>query len=248
MYKTLRPKKLSEEVVNHFTELILQKQLRPGDRLPPERQLAEELGVSRTALREAVKMLQEKGLLDSKQGSGTFVRSLSADALAESLTLYVQSDESRYLELMELRSILDVELAGRLAETAIEHHIATLDKHVERMWHLLDKPDEFAAEDVAFHLDFYRAMDNSVLMSIVQPIMVLLEAAMRVTFDAPGSTESSLRRHVALMDRIRARDGEGARRTMGAIISRGEERVREYVRAHHAETLAGAEAYDQVCG
>jgi GntR family transcriptional regulator, transcriptional repressor for pyruvate dehydrogenase complex len=239
VYKTMKQKKLSEEVVSHFTELIMQQQLRPGDRLPPERQLAEELGVSRTSLREAVKRLQEKGLLDARQGSGTFVRSLSADALSESLSLFVQSDINRYLGLMELRSILDVEIAGRLAVSATEDDIAHLMQHIELMSHLLDSPDKFADEDVAFHLAFYESMNNSLLMSIVQPIMTLLNEAMQVTFVAPGAAASSLRRHIALIECIRAHDAEGARGVMRAIIARGEERVSEHLRATHSAMIAG---------
>ncbi len=242
MYKTFKPKKLSDEVVKHFTELIMDQELRPGDKLPPERQLAEELGVSRTVLREAVKMLEEKGLLDSKQGSGTYVCTLSAQAITESVTLYVRSDINRYIELMEMRSILDVEVAGRLAESATEEDIATLSRHIARMWDLLDRPEEFAAEDVEFHLAFYRAMHNSVLMSLVQPILDLLEGAMRFTVDAPGSTESSLRRHVALLDHIKDHDAEGARRTMNEIIERGEQRVVDHLRRSFVMKEARVEA------
>ncbi len=242
MYKTFRPTKLSGEVVNHFTELIVQQRLQPGDKLPPERDLCEQLGVSRTVLREAVKMLEEKGLLDSIQGSGTYVRSLSPHAISETVTLYVRSDQSRYIELMELRGILDVELAGRLAERATDDEIAALQQHIENMRQLLDDSEAFSLEDVAFHTTFYQAAKNSVLMSIVQPILDLLVDVNRLTFTDPGSTASSLQRHAAVMESIRARDSEGARRAMSAIINRGEQRVLDHVAATQIANRAGVGA------
>jgi GntR family transcriptional regulator, transcriptional repressor for pyruvate dehydrogenase complex len=241
MYKTFKATKISGEVANHCTELIVQQQLQAGDKLPSERELCEQFGISRTVLREAVKMLEEKGLLDSKQGSGTYVRSVSPQAISDSVTLYVRSDQSRYIELMELRSILDVELAGRLAEKASDAEVAALTHHIENMWQLLDSPEAFSAEDVAFHTTFYTAMHNSVLMSIVQPIMDLLEDVMRMSFTDPGSMESSLKRHVALVDCIRNRDSEGARRTMRAIISRGEQRVEDHLLAAQATNKPGSD-------
>jgi GntR family transcriptional repressor for pyruvate dehydrogenase complex len=242
MYKTFRPTKLSGEVVNHFTELIVQQQLQPGHKLPPERDLCEQLGVSRTVLREAVKMLEEKGLLETRQGSGTYVRTFSPQAISDSMSLYVRSDQRRYIELMELRSILDVELAGRLAEQATEAEIAGLQQHIEKMRQLVGDAEAFAAEDVAFHTRFYQAAHNSVLLSIAQPIMDLLEDVNRVTFIEPGSMESSLERHAAVTDCIRNHDREGARLAMLDIISRGEQRVRDHLVPNHVASKSGLAA------
>jgi len=227
IYKTIKQKRLSSEVVNQITDLILQNHLQPGDKLPPERQLAEELGISRTALREAMKALEERGLVEVKQGSGTFVCSPSFEVVSDSLSLLLQTNMARYLELMEVRGILDVEMAGRLAQEATEEDIERLGERIARMWQVLDSPEEFVQEDVAFHIEFYQAMKNELLLTIMQPVMELLVEAMGITFEAPGSAESSLRRHEKLVERIRARDTEGARSAMGEIISRGVERLKE---------------------
>lgn len=227
IYRTVKQKRLSSEVANQITDLILQNHLQLGDKLPPERQLAEELGVSRTVLREAMKALEERGLVEVKQGSGTFVCSPSFEMVSDSLSLLLQADMARYLELMEVRRILDVEIAGRLAEEATEKDIDRLDDKIARMWQVLDSPEEFVEEDVAFHMEFYEAMKNELLLTIMQPVTELLMEAMGMTFEAPGSAESSLRRHEKLVERIRARDAEGARSAMWEIISRGMERLKE---------------------
>lgn len=234
MYKTFAPRKLSDDVVDHLTGLIVAKQLRPGDRLPPERELAEQFGVSRTVIREAVKMLGEKGLLDSRQGSGTWVREFSSQSISQSFALYVESDINRYLELMDLRGILDVEIVGRLAQSASSEQVAILEEHIGRMNELLDKPADFSEADCAFHLEIYRSMDNTLLMSIVDPIVTLLEAVNLITVESSGGAETSLRRHTLLVKHIADHDAEGARQAMHEIIRGAEGRVREVVRRRTA--------------
>jgi GntR family transcriptional repressor for pyruvate dehydrogenase complex len=231
-YRAIRQKKrLSEDVVSQITDLILSKHLQPGDRLPSEHRLVEELGVSRSVVREGIKALEERGLVEVKQGSGTFVRSPSSEMVSDSFSLFLRTRIEQYSKLMEVRGILDVEIAGLLAERATEQDLERLGKSIERMWELLDSPREFAEEDVAFHMAFYAAMKNEVLLMIMQPIMEMLSEAMSVTFEAPGSPESSLQRHQKLVERIRARDSEGARDAMREIILRGEGRLQEAVQA-----------------
>jgi GntR family transcriptional repressor for pyruvate dehydrogenase complex len=229
-------KRLSEDLVNQITDLILSKHLQPGDRLPSEHRLVEELGVSRSVVREGIKALEERGLVEVKQGSGTFVRSPSSEMVSDSFSLFLRTRIARYSKLMEVRGILDVEIAGLLAQRATEEDLERLSKSIERMWELLESPQEFVEEDVAFHMAFYAAMKNEVLLTIMQPIMEMLSEAMSVTFEAPGSPESSLRRHETLVQRIQAGDSEGAREAMREIIYRGEGRLTEALRA---EELGG---------
>ena len=236
LYTTVGQKRrLSEEVVDQITDLILSERLQPGDKLPPEQRLAEELGVSRSVVREAIKGLEEKELVEIKQGSGTFVRSPSAEKASDSFSLFLRTRIARSSMLMEVRRILDVEIAALLAERATQGDLEVLSESIARMWQLLDSPDRFVDEDVAFHMSFYAAMKNEVLMMIMQPIMELLSEAMSMTFEAPGSAESSLRRHEKLLQRIRARDSDGARRAMREIISRGEERLEEALQSEEVE-------------
>lgn len=219
-------KRLYREVVDQVTGRILDDHLQPGDRLPAERDLAQQLGVSRTAVREAIRALEEKGLVEVHQGSGTFVRSPAADSVSASLALFLQTNVTRYLQLMDLRAILDVEIAGRLADKIEPEDLAGLRARIERMHRLLDSPGEYAREDAAFHMDFYRAAKNDVLLMIMQPVMDLLEEAMSVSFREPGSSESSLALHEKMVEQIAAGDAAGARRTVRQILSRGERRMR----------------------
>lgn len=195
--------------------------------MPSERELAAELGVSRTVLREAIKALEERELVEVRHGSGTFVRNPSINSIAKSFSLIVWTDPGRYFELMDVREYLDVEIAGRLAESAGEKDLNAMQRSVERMWQLLDSPKAFSQEDVAFHLAFYKATKNELLLTIMLPITELLMEAMELTFESPGSAEMSLRRHEKLLNCIVDGDAEGARQTMQEIIRRGKERLQE---------------------
>lgn len=228
MYKTIpKSKRLYEEVVNQIIDLVRQKQLQPGDRLPSERELADELGVSRTVLREAIKTLQERELVEVRHGSGMYIRNPSVETIAKSVSLVVWMEPTRYFQLMDVREYLEVEIAGRLAESATEEDLQEMSQAIERMWQLLDSPKEFSQQDVAFHMAFYKATKNDVLLTIMQPITELLVEAMELTFVSPGSAEMSLRRHEQLLEYIRAGDAQAARRTMREIIVRGKGRLQE---------------------
>jgi GntR family transcriptional repressor for pyruvate dehydrogenase complex len=230
-------RRLSEDVVRQITDLILSQRLQPGDRLPSGQQLAEELGVSRSVVREGIKALEERGLVEVKQGSGTFVSSPSPEMMSDSFSLFLRTRIPRYAQLMEVRRILDVEIAALLAERAKEDDLKDLASAIAQMWQALDLPAEYVQHDVAFHMAFYAATRNEVLLTIMQPIMELLSEAMSMTFEAPGSAESSLRRHEKLFERIRAGDSEGARLAMREILARGEQRM--------AEALQSGEAGDE---
>jgi len=228
MYETItKPKKLYEEIVDRIIALIQQKHLLAGDKLPSERELAEELGVSRTVLREAIKALEERELVEVRHGSGTFIRSPSINTIARSVSFVMWTDPDRYFDLMNVREYLDVEIAGRLAQSAPERELAAMGRAIDNMWQLLDSPKEFSEQDVAFHLAFYRATKNELLLTIMLPITRLLMEAMELTFGSPGSAEMSLRRHEQLLEHIRAGNALGARRTMQEIITRGKERLKE---------------------
>jgi len=224
--RVVERKRLYQEVVEQVTERVLNDHLQPGDKLPAERDLALQLGVSRTAVREAIRALEEKGLVEVRQGAGTFVRSPDSESVSESLALYLHTNVARYLQLQDLREILETEIASRLAARADREDLEQLRSRIARMWQLLDSPGQFAREDAAFHMDFYRAAKNDVLLMIMQPVMDLLEEAMAASFEEPGSTESSLRLHEKLVDSIASGDAAGARRVVRQILSRGEMRMR----------------------
>ena len=225
LFKTIERKKIYEEVVEQITHLILESHLQQGDQLPSESQLAERFQVSRTVVREAVKVLEQRGLVAVKQGVGTFVCALNGEVVSETLTRFLRANVHRYLQLMDLREMLDVGVAVRLANRIEPADLQALRDRLAKLNQVLDSPEEYAQEDVAFHMDLYRATRNQILLIIMQPVIELLVEAMRASFEMPGSTGNSQRRHVELIDCIANGDPEGARQVTAEIIQRGKQRL-----------------------
>src|SRR5947208_6470865 len=127
VYKAIRTSRLYEQIVQQIEESILQGALKPGDQLPAERELAEQFGVSRTAVREAVKALREKGLVEAYSGRGTFVTDGRSQAIRQSLDFMMKTGQAdAYLHLAEMRAVLEPEIAALAAARVEEQHLVTM--------------------------------------------------------------------------------------------------------------------------
>ena len=159
----VKRKNLYEKVADQIASQILSSNLQPGDKLPTERDLCEYISVSRTTIREALKTLEERKLIEVRHGAGTFVLKPSIETLSEPLYLLLKADSDNYLEVMEVRSILEVEIVGILAKRATEENFEIIEEHLKRMRELIDDPSEFTKEDLMFHMAIYHAMNNKLI-------------------------------------------------------------------------------------
>src|SRR3989475_8056802 len=153
VYKAIRTSRLYEQIVEQIEQSIVKGALKPGDQLPAERELAEQFGVSRTAVREAVKALREKGLVEAFTGRGTFITDGTSQAIRQSLDLMVkigQPDGSTHLA--EVRAILEPEIAALAATRVEEQHLATMREAVAVMDRTRQDPDAFIEAGLDFHL------------------------------------------------------------------------------------------------
>lgn len=230
--------RLVDRVVNEIQGLIVGGQLEPGMKLPPERELADELGVSRTVIREAVQILVAKGLLETKPGVGTIVRQVTRDQISEPLSLLVQLRDGgvSFEELHQVRSILEVEIAGLAALQATEADIAYLKQLMTDMEANQDNLDVFAASDADFHQALARTTHNPLLDLLVGVIRDLLrDYIMRVTRHLDPS-QHVIPYHHQILQRVTAKDVEGARQAMREHL--------EQIKKNHEEALA-AQQRDQ---
>lgn len=219
MYTPIRSSKVYEQITEQIEQLILSGKLRSGDRLPTERELAEQFQASRTAVREAMKTLAQKGLVDMRPGRGTIVIDGTSQAMRHSLGLMMKVGHAGGAEnLVEVREILEPEIAALAAARATEEHIAALQEAVEIMDASLDAADTFIDADNDFHRALAKATQNALILSFVDSIVDLLSEQRKNIFSVSGGSSRGQMHHKLLLAAIRSHDSEAARVAMRAHL------------------------------
>jgi GntR family transcriptional regulator, transcriptional repressor for pyruvate dehydrogenase complex len=219
VYRTVKTSRLFEQIVQQVEDSILKGQLKPGDQLPAERDLAQRFGVSRTAVREAVKTLREKGLVEAYSGRGTFVTNGTSQAIRQSLDLMIRINKQEGLaNLAELRLVLEPEIAALAAPRIEEQLLATMREAVAVMERNLDDPDAYVEADLDFHLALAEAADNPLILSLLDSIVGLLREQRSRIFDVDGGPERGQFHHKQILAAIENRDAEAARESMRAHL------------------------------
>jgi len=214
LYRTIKQNKLYEAIAKQIQDLIIADQLRPGDKFPPERELAKQLGVSRGVVREAIRVLEQKGLLKVKPGKGTFVDKATSDTVADSIELLFRVEGGTILELLEVRKILEIEIAGLAAKRVKEQDLQKMEITIQQMQDNLESAEEYIEADMMFHSALAEAAKNRLFPLIINPIVDLLRENRKVIFDVPGSPQRALRHHQIIYECIKARDSEKAKMAM----------------------------------
>lgn len=219
MYKIVRTSRLYEQIVQQIEETILKGDLKAGDQLPAERDLAEQFGVSRTAVREAVKALREKGLVEAYTGRGTFVTNGTSHAIRQSLDLMVrigQPEGATYLA--EVREILEPEIAALAALRAEEQHLGIMREAVRVMDESLHDAERFIEADLDFHLALAEAAANPIILSLIDSIVGLLREQRLRTFQSANGPQRGQHCHRRILEAVETRNAEGARIEMRAHL------------------------------
>ena len=218
VFKPIRPKKISEEIVTQIKVLISEGQLKPGERVPSERELAALLGVSRPSVREAIMVLEAMGLVESRQGGGTFVRSLTESTLADPLTSLVEKNPRMLHHLAEVRMGLETWSAYLAAQRATDEEIETLRKLVAEMERQAEDGGWDAEIDTRFHYAITTATHNTIQLHVLNTIQGLFHTTIMVAltefYQKEGYIKMLLEHHRTIMERIAARDPDGARQAM----------------------------------
>jgi len=209
------------EQVSERLEAQLGTTLKAGDALPPERELAERYGVGRSSVREALRMLESRGLIESR-GSGTFVVAAWRNPFQEPLSLVVAGEDVDRAQLFEVRRMIEAEAAAlaatrRTIDQLNQMHEATDDMEIE-----LARADRFIAADIRFHLVIAEATGNRLLLRLMQAIRDRLTEMFGTVFNFPGGPERSIAQHRLITEAIEAEDPERARQLMTEHILRVE--------------------------
>ncbi|MCY7419851.1 MAG: FadR family transcriptional regulator [Chloroflexi bacterium] len=226
-----REETLANRVVAELERLIVESRLGEGDRLPSERELAGQFGVSRTVVREAVRALAARRLLDVEGGRGTVVRAPSAEAAAESMgmLLRVQSSGSDAEKVTEVRRVLETEIAALAAARRTTNDLIALDAILNAAGSHLDDPDAFVKEDVAFHQALAGASHNELFSIILDSLAQLMLEVRLLGLRIPGTPRRSLTHHRTVFEAVRAGDPDRARRAMDSHMDEARQTLREAI-------------------
>jgi GntR family transcriptional repressor for pyruvate dehydrogenase complex len=221
MYKTIQPSRLYEQIVEQIQQSVLLGELKPGDQLPPERELAERFGVSRTAVREAIKALREKGLVEAYAGRGTFVTDITSQPVRDSLARIakIAQGEDGFAQLVEVREILEPEIAARAAERAEERDLSALRDAVAAMDVAIDSPAGYIEADLDFHLALAEAARNPLILTLIDSIVGLLREQRTRIFFVAGGPERGQLHHRRILEAVSRRDVAASREAMRAHLA-----------------------------
>jgi GntR family transcriptional repressor for pyruvate dehydrogenase complex len=208
------PQAPPDPVVGHVRALIEGGGLRPGDRLPAERDLAHRLGLSRPTVRSGLKALAAMGILVSRRGAGTFVADGPPDLGREPLGLLAALHRFTAEEMFEARLVLEVGVAGLAAEHAGPEHAAAMAEEVTEMFAALADPHTFLVHDVRFHRTLGAGCGNRVLAALVEMVAAQFYGLRRRTVERARDLRESAEMHRRIYRAVRARDPHAAREAM----------------------------------
>lgn len=243
-FQKITSERLASAVTRQIEQLILRGILRPGDRLPAERELSERLGVSRPSLREAVGELQGRGLLTSKAGAGVYVADVLGNAFSPALTALFASHEDALFDYIAFRRDMEGLAAARAATHGSDTDLALVDTIFRKMEasHTKRDPSEEAALDADFHMSIVEASHNVIMLHMMRSMMDLLREGVfynrSVMFKQRTTRDTLLDQHRAINVALQARDPEAARAAVDAHLTFVHARLTDQKEADRHEDVA----------
>ncbi len=232
-FKPIKPKKVSSQIADQIRESILAGDFSPGDKLPPERELAEMFGVSRPSVREALNILASAGLVMSYQGGGTVVLSLVDSSQNNALSELIRTQQDRALEVIEVRKCMESWTAYYAAQRALPEDLRRLDEILQGMERNLAGQLPSEDLDANLHIIIARATHNIVWLHLMQSLFDAMKEFQRGVWRAVYLTAEDhnllFQHHTAIVDAIRTRNAEGAREAMMHHLTFAEQRSTAYV-------------------
>ncbi len=215
MFNSIKHTKISEEIVHQIRRLIIDGKLRPGDRLPPERELIKQFGVSRPSLREALNSLVAMGFLEVKQAKRTYVKSVTSGMIQDPLFLLIKGDAQKIFDLAEVRKAMETWGAFHAAQRASEEDIQRLERIVEDMKVAVEEGRAWEKQDIDFHLAMAQATHNTLQIHMMSTISGLLREYMAAIFAGifkdRHKAKTLFQQHCQILKAIKNRSPEKAR-------------------------------------
>jgi DNA-binding FadR family transcriptional regulator len=229
-----KPKRRHDEVVERLTVRIVSGEFAPGTTLPAEPEFAQQLGVSRTVLREALRVLAEKGLIEARHGSGTRVAPVAQwDQFDAGILRARRAGGAMFAvlsDMIEARRIVECAVAALAAERADESDRRALEREIDRMQASLEQPGLYAAADAEFHRAILLAADNAILLRMMEPIRTLIAFGQELTDTLTIEQHRALGEHRAIARAICNRDAPGAHSAMHEHLTNTESDLRRILK------------------
>ncbi len=240
-FQKIQSEKLSTSVVRQIELLILRGILRPGERLPPERELSERLGVSRPSLRDAVARLQEQGLLSSRAGSGIYVAEVLGSAFSPALTQLFATHDEAVFDYLSFRRDFEALAAERAAKLGSDSDLRVIQAIFDKMVSA-NTAEEEAELDAQFHSAIIEASHNVVMLHMMRSIFELLQTGVfynrQVMFRQHTTRRALLDQHRTINDALQARDPRAARSAIEAHLGYVEAALVDQKKAERNEVIA----------
>lgn len=215
--------KLSDQVTDKIKEMITNKQYLPGDKLPIESQLAQKFGVSRITVREAMHKLEIMGIVDVRQGAGTYIKNLTPNAYIKTLIPMLSMNKNNLKDIFEIRQIIECKSAELAAINATPEDLARVKKPLLKMAETvrMGKLKQYNELDVQFHYEVARCTHNQILVTIQELLSDLVEGSVSMGLTPMNALEHSVMFHRKIFEAIQKHDSVTASGLMNAHIEGG---------------------------
>jgi GntR family transcriptional repressor for pyruvate dehydrogenase complex len=251
-FEKIASEKLSHAVTHQIEELILRGILRPGERLPAERELSERLGVSRPSLREAISDLQEKGLLSSKAGAGIYVADVLGNAFSPALVRLFSTHNEAVFDYVSFRRDMEGLAAERAAKYGSDTDLKVIQTIYDKMEtaHTRRNPTDEARLDADFHLSIIEASHNVIMLHMMRSMYELLREGVfynrQAMFKQRTTRDELLGQHRAINDAIQSRDPAASRAAVEAHLNYVEQSLADLQVAERNEKIAKQRYYHEL--
>jgi len=214
MLEPLKKTRLYEEIIKQIQNLIANGSLKPGDRLPPERELAIQLNVSRTAIREALRSLESMGFIESRVGGGTFIKEITLDNVIDPFSSVLTQDKKLIMELIEVRRLLETEIARLAARKINPEKVKAIEKTLSIMETEIESGGIGLEGDNAFHNELAYAAENLAMEKILSMCSELLNTTREAALKSMKDPRIGLKHHREILEAVKAGDEEKAAELM----------------------------------
>ena len=218
----IKRRRLHEDIIHQLHSLIRQGVLKDGDRLPPERDLAEQFKVSRSSVREAIRSLELQGLVVSKRGSGTFINTDNLESVLALVAASMDTGEDALRDIFEMRHLLEPPIAALAACRATPEEVQRMQEILDEQERQVERGGTGVEADTAFHFTLAAATHNSALLKVVSAVEDILQMSRGRSMQEPGRPQRSLKSHREVLQRVESGDSHGAQEAMEHHLTRVE--------------------------